>query len=201
MFYLSSVLITFIVNYVTDAIIKKKIIDSGEIYKGKKVTKKNLIFGIIMNFIPYLNLLISLLTILLIVLIVKNEEIFSMSTSKIRKSPQDVKNIFERQNKSEQMLIESMILDGADDDTISKEMELIKNEVPFYTEQEYNFACAQHQANQMLSEIEWNVELDDKEKIELLSSFRKVYLDELNGKNKENLKPIKKTLKLVNSKR
>ncbi len=219
MFYVISVLITLVTNKISNNVINKKFLDMGYICKNKKLTKGKLILNLLVDFIPYLNLLVSLFNIFTTIAIVNNEQLLLKFGEGLKHSPEYVKFKFERENVNEKLLSDVMTLEGATEDIIKEELNKIKKEEdgfakkekigryvtylddqPTFTKKDYDLACAQELAKQMLFEIECNKELNSKEKAKILSLFREAFLSDIKGNKKDTVKPVEKTLKMLKNK-
>lgn len=209
-FWIISVILTFVSNFIMDKMLYNKIENTGYIVKPKKTKKSKVIVNMITYFIPYLNLAKTLLNSIVLSIALKKEELFDKSTEEIKYKPESVLFDYKRNYMSKEQLNENLILDGADEETKKEEFKkfnnykkyLIENknnffsfleDSPYFEESDYNKAQAQIFANQFLFEIECNKELNENEKIKYLKKIKKVFLDDLNNKEKE--KPITKVLK------
>lgn len=219
MFYIASVIINLIVNKLSNDIIKEKILDMGYICKGKKPTLGKLIWNLILILTPYLNILNSLFNGILTLVVVSNDEILLKFGGELKYSPERVKFSYERENISKKVLEDMLTLDGADKEIVEEELKKVKSEKnglakkeklgyfttwiddsPTFTKKDYDLACAQELANQMLFEIECNTNLTKQEKVKILSLFRVGFLNDIKGKKKDTVKPVEKTLRILKNK-
>ena len=204
-FYLISVAFTIGTNVITQIALKERNLKEGYITKEKRLSKAGFIANVVLTFTPIVNLGFSVFNIVGTTIALKNDKFFKTIMKSRSYSPEGVKWRYEGEKIDKQYITDAMILDGADETIIKEELRQIKklnsgfakkNEYgylldnPTFNEKDYSLAIAQMQANQFLFDIECNMELTIEEKRELLSSLRKVYLDEFKGKDSTSMQPI-----------
>lgn len=211
-FWIISIIISLLSNFVTNNIIEAKIENSGKIFKPKKSTKGKRIISLIFDFTPYLNIFMTVFNLIIVLISLKNEKLFNILTDDIKHSPEYVISNYKRNKIDKKTITEMLILDGADKKTIKEEESKIKkyettgfatkekgcfgvylDDSPVFNEKDYKKAYAQELANQFIFELECCENLTQDEKIKYLNRVKKVFLDDLNNKNK--VKPITKVLK------
>lgn len=170
--YLLSVLVSIIVAKISDMVTKIKLEEKGYIYKRLiKPVSFDAFINLILKLIPYLNLISASLEIILTTILLTNEKILLefIKKSENMYSAKNVKDIYECCPVKEDVLKDAMILDGADEIAIDKEMNKVETYLKGiqldnsiwsvldrveFTEEEYKWACAQYNAEQLIEDIQ-----------------------------------------------
>lgn len=211
--YILSIFITLLANFLTNRLINNELVSMGYVVKSKRNSKISFGISFSLNFIPYLNLIISILSTILCCASLCNEKLLLEITRERRHDPDDVISEYKRSGIKKDVLKDVMVLDGANKKEIKEELKKVDNytnfaskekswfgitldDTPIYNEKDYNNALALKLAKEFIFEIENSKELSKKQKRELLSLCKKDFLDEIKGK--DNNKSDSKILKLVN---
>lgn len=216
MLYITSVLITLLSNIITNNIINNKIENMGYMMKSKRTTKTSFWISVSLNFVPYLNILITILSDILCCVSLFNEKFLLELTKDRRHSVNEVIDEYKRNSIKKDVIKEALILDGADDKIIKEEFNKMNSYVnfaskekwcgkyyysdedPIYNEKDYNKARAIKLAKDLLVDIEYNTILSNKQKQKILGLYKKEFLKLLNGKETKT-DSTNKILKLLNN--
>lgn len=211
--YIISIVMALVANVVSNKLIRNELESMGYIVKSKRSSKLSTGIAISLNFIPFLNLIISILNTILTCVGLCNEEFLLKVTREKIHDPENVIVDYKRTGVKKEVLKEAFILDGANEKDIKDEFKNLSNytnfstqekgwlgtfldEDPIYNENDYNKACALKLAKEFLNELEFSTELSSKQKKELLSLLKNDFLDEIKGKN--NTKTDTRILSLIN---
>jgi len=214
MFYIISIIITLLSNFVTNKLMNRKIENMGYVAKSKRTTKTSLAISFALNFIPYFNIILTVLNAILCVVAVNYDKLFLEITKDKRHNSDDVIASCKRNLIKNDVLKDAMILDGASEKEIKEEFKKIKNYAnfatkekgwlgyytetsPLYTEADFNKAKAIEAAKNFLNEIETNVNLTNKQKQKILALCKKDFLNNIKGKENRTNKSTNKILKLA----
>lgn len=211
--WLLSVALVFLSDKTCTAILKAKLKKMG--YLSKKVEARSILTNVIawiLLLTPYLNLVLLATILGSTAASLISDKFLLKHSENSRHSASDVKGVYEARPIKKEVLKDAMVLDGADEKIIAEEMQKVDTLVrgivpsddllsiihntPDYTEEEYNWACAQYNAEMLVKEIEFDTSLDDKQKAQLLKLFRDGYLEELEGKESKT-DVVKKALNIV----
>ncbi|MDE5630567.1 MAG: hypothetical protein K2G03_01275 [Bacilli bacterium] len=211
--WLLSVVLVILSDKVCTALMKAKLKKMG--YLRKKVEARSLLTTIIawiLVLTPYLNLVLLATILGSTAASLVSDKFLLKHSETSRHSASDVKEVYEARPIKKEVLKDAMTLDGADEKVIEEEMKKVDTFVkgivssddlisvvhncPDYTEEEYNWACAQYNAEMLVKEIEFDASLDDKQKAQLLKLFRDGYLEEIEGKESKT-DVVKKALNIV----
>lgn len=188
------VLIIIVSNKVSEVLMKSKLKKKGYIYKSSFFSS---VTSLVLILTPKLNLYYYFILLYVTIRsLVDDKFLFKITKNSIH-SAENVKRVYESTQIEKDVLKEAMTLDGADEKTIDDEMEKVDllsrgitkeddligrfcNTLE-YSEEEYNWACAQYNAEKLLEELELNALLDDSQKAQLLELFKESYLEEIKG--------------------
>lgn len=211
--YIISIFITLLANFVSNKLIKNELESMGYVVKSKRSSKLATGIAVSFNFIPFLNLIISILNTVLTCVGLCNEDFLLNFTKDKIHDPESVIIDYKRTGVKKEVLKEAFTLDGANEKELEEELSKFRDytnfssqekgwfgitldDAPIYNEKDYNNALALKLAKEFLDEIELSTELSNKQKKELLSLCKKDFLDEIKGK--DSTKSDSRLLKLVN---
>lgn len=211
--YIISVVITLVANVISNKLIRNELESMGYIVKSKRSSKLSTGIAISLNFIPFLNLILSILNTILTCVGLCNEEFLLKVTREKIHDPENVIVDYKRTGVKKEVLKDAFTLDGANEKDIKDEFKKLSDytnfstqekgwlgtfldEDPIYNENDYNNALALKLAKEFINEIETTTELSKKQKKELLSLCKQDFLDEIKGK--DSTKSDSRILKLVN---
>ena len=215
MLYITSVLITLLSNVITNNIINNKIENMGYMMKSKRTTKTSFWISVSLNFVPYLNIIITILSDILCCVSLFNEKFLLELTKDRRHRVNEVIDEYKRNSIKKDVIKEALILEGADDKIIKEEFNKMNSYVnfasketwwvgdyldddPIYNEKDFNKAQAIKLAKDLLVDIEYNTILSNKQKQKILGLYKKEFLKLLNGKETKT-DSTNKILKLLNN--
>ena len=196
--YILSILISIILNIIGGNKIKNSLPLNDEIeydengkYETKKFNIKNL-GSLALLFIPIINILISVFT----TAIAFSGYLKNNNINKFINQKDDIENIIEvykGQEKQKDMLL----LEGLSEKEALKEIERGNSSqgLKYISEEMYRDILAAKEAKDFFNQTLLLEGFTRKEQIELLKEYRKAFLSE-----KEALKPIEKTMKIINKK-
>ncbi len=193
----------FIGEQITNYSIKKRMEKHGyvTIKKTSPTTTKEKIKGYIPFFIPGLTNIIGFTYLLGTGLMIFGSDDFIEDVFEKNSNTQKASvayGIYQEREKRNNFksIEESLLIDGADEPTIKKEIEGAKKEVGIISTKEMKKIQAQSDAELFLNEISQCIELTDKERKELYPE----YVKEFQSKNPKP-KALVKTLKIADNKK
>lgn len=171
----------------------------SEAKEPKKVKAKDYIMGVLGNFIPVFNNIVTLaLAGTSLFMGFASDELISSIFDKLPsvKKASEAKEIYERRIKSNNFdaMEDAMRIDGADKATIKEEMAIARKSCGIPDDKTMKKISAMSDAELWLLDIEMNVGLTDSEKKELYREYVKDF-----SSKKSSRKVIEKTLRMTGS--
>ena len=129
--YIISVFMTLVANFVSNRLINNELESLGYVVKSKRSSKLSLGISMSLNFIPFLNLIISILNTILTCVGLCNEKILLDITKYKRHDPENVIVDYKRTGVKKEVLKDAFILDGAEEKDIKEELKKLEDYTNF----------------------------------------------------------------------
>lgn len=215
LFYLGTLTGVLGINLACDAILKKKLKDSGYITKTVKVKFSVMsLLNLLLILLPVVNNIASAMYIYITIKCLRDEAMLERCFGGRMYSSKRVKTLYELNTVDEKTLEDMFILDGADEETKSFELKELASQkrgvenvdpsimrfglpTPGFTEEEYEWACVEEYAKTLIDVISLDADLSLEDKEKLMKYLRNICKADFEGKEISSDKVMKKILKVA----
>lgn len=215
LFYLGTLTGVLGIDLACEAILKKRLKDRGYISKSVKVKfSLTSLLNLLLIILPVVNNIASALYLYITVKCLRDDETLERCFAGRMHSSKKVKRVYERDTVDEETLEDMLTLDGALEEVKNTELKAIKDQkrgiekvdpsvtryelsIPAFNEQEYEWACVEEYAKQLIEAINLDTDLSFEDKEKLMKYLRSICKADFEGKELSSDKVEKKLLKIV----